>query len=60
MKKVHIPTVFIDIYSDLRVLNLLQLCKLLEIENLVLLFPDFIIINNFKDEIYLTLEKYSY
>ena len=60
MKKVHIPTVFIDVYSDLRVLNLVQLCELLKIEDLVLLFPDFIIINNFKDEIYLTLEKYSY
>lgn len=47
-------------FSDSRALDLLQRCELLRIEDLVPLFPDFMAIDDFKDEICLALEEYSH
>lgn len=44
----------------IRALDLLQRCDLLKIEDLVPLFPDFITIDDFKDEICAALEEYSH
>lgn len=43
-----------------RALDLLQRCELLKIEDLVPLFPDFMAIDDFKDEICSALEEYSH
>jgi vacuolar protein sorting-associated protein 18 len=43
-----------------RALDLLQRCDLLKIEDLVPLFPDFMAIDDFKDEICSALEEYSH
>jgi vacuolar protein sorting-associated protein 18 len=43
-----------------RALELLQRCELLKIEDLVPLFPDFMAIDDFKDEICTALEDYSH
>ena len=49
-----------DLLGNRRALDLLQRCELLKIEDLVPLFPDFMAIDDFKDEICSALEEYSH
>jgi vacuolar protein sorting-associated protein 18 len=57
MKKYYLSEIC---WINSRALDLLQRCELLKIEDLVPLFPDFMAIDDFKDEICSALEEYSH